>query len=212
LNLKKHKDTVVVMNKDNEDFAEIIESSLYQWLAQSWNWNAFPVFGSLVIVKAKDRVLFGIVHHIKTGSMDPIRYPFAYRKTEQELLQEQPQIFEFLKTTFDCICIGYMENNEVIYALSPEPPRIHSFVGIPSDSLSKKFLANHAYLYLIFSACAHIANIDELLLAFLVYQKKLGLIDTMVIQLFIEQYSLLTGNDYFRLKFFLKRTQHVLNI
>ena len=107
-------------------FAEVIESSLQGWLAQSWNWNCFPAFGSLVTIETKKRQLFGIVHQIQTGSMDPMRHPFPYQKTEEELLQEQPQIFEFLKTTFSCLTLGYSERERIIYLLAPEPPQIHS--------------------------------------------------------------------------------------
>lgn len=201
------------MNKIySNDFAEVIESSLSTWLAQSWQWNTLPTFGSLVTVHTKKRSLFGIVYAIQTGSMDPIRYPFAYQKTEQELLQEQPQIFEFLKTTFHCLCIGYEEKNSIVYTLSPEPPTIHAFVGIPEERQAKKFLKNHAYLHLIFGSSTTIVHTDELLLALLLYQKTLQLLSTSTVETFIEYYSLLTGNDYLRLKLFLQRAEHIIHV
>ncbi len=97
----------------NKPFAEVIESSLHGWLAQSWQWDTFPSFGSIVTIQGKKRTHFGIVHQIQTGSMDPVRYPFPYQKTEEELLKEQPQIFEFLKTTFSCLIIGYQEKGSI---------------------------------------------------------------------------------------------------
>ena len=57
----------------------------------------------MVTIQAPGRTVCGIVHQVQTGSMDPVRYPFAYQKTEAELRAEQPQIFEFLKTTFSCL-------------------------------------------------------------------------------------------------------------
>jgi len=68
--------------KHTNHFAEVIESSIAGFLAQSWQWDNFPTFGSLVIIKEKRRTLFGIVHQVQTGSMDPMRYPFTYQKTE----------------------------------------------------------------------------------------------------------------------------------
>src|SRR5688500_18584413 len=117
-------------------FAEVIESSLTGWLAQSWSWDTFPNFGSFVAIETKNRTVFGIVHQVQTGSMDPVRYPFPYQKTEEELLREQPQIFEFLKTTFSCITIGYQEKRIFSYLIAPEPPKIHSFVMHPDKEIS----------------------------------------------------------------------------
>ncbi|MCA9770514.1 hypothetical protein KC460_04055 [Candidatus Dependentiae bacterium] len=200
------------MIKSSNDFAEVIESSLHEWLAQSWQWNQFPHFGSLVVVSTNKRTLFGIVHQMQTGSMDPARYPFAYQKTEQELLAEQPQIFEFLKTTFNCMCVGYQEKGTIYYLLAPEPPTIHSFVGMPHIELAKQFFSNTAYLHLLFGLSGQIINMDELLLALLRYQKYLNALSTNKIHSFIESFCLLTGNDYRRLKLFLQRAQHIISI
>ncbi|TET06713.1 hypothetical protein E3J79_01255 [Candidatus Dependentiae bacterium] len=191
----------------NKPFAEVIESSLQGWLAQSWQWNCFPVFGSLVTIKTKKRHIFGIVHQIQTGSMDPMRHPFPYQKTEEELLQEQPQIFEFLKTTFSCLTLGYCENEKIIYLLAPEPPQIHSFVTMASKEASIRFFSNEQYLHLIFNASHQLFNIDELLLAMLKQQALFGLLNEAIILHFVETFSLLTGNDYRRLKLFLQRVE-----
>jgi len=155
------------MIKKDKCFAEVIESSFTGWLAQSWHWDRFPSFGSFVSVEGKVRTIFGIVHQINTGSMDPIRYPFPYQKTEEELLREQPQIFEFLKTTFSCATIGYQEKGTITYLIAPEPPKIHSFITYPDEQTCKKFFANTRYLHLLFTHSANIFNIDELMLVLL---------------------------------------------
>lgn len=191
-------------------FAEVIESSLSGFLAQSWEWDTFPAFGSLVTVKSGTRTLFGIVHQIQTGSMDPVRYPFPYQKTEEELRAEQPQIFEFLKTTFSCLVIGYEEKGKPVYLLAPEPAKIHAFVQpMPTDTY-KTFFASSQYLPLLFGLSGQLFNIDELLLAILNHQAKLGIITSKKIDAFVEHFSLLTGNDYRRLKLFLQRAQPLL--
>src|SRR3989337_2594100 len=136
--------------KNNKAFAEIIESSLQGWLAQSWQWNQLPSFGSMITGQTKKRTLFGIVHQIKTGSMDPIRYPFPYQKTEEELLAEQPQIFEFLKTTFSCLTIGYQEKGKLYYLIAPEPVKIHAFVEPIKPDLAKQFFYSEKYLHVLF--------------------------------------------------------------
>jgi HAS barrel domain len=197
--------------KSTKPFAEIIESSLTGWLAQSWQWDDFPSFGSLVCVENKNRILFGIVHQIQTGSMDPVRYPFAYKKTEEELLKEQPQIFEFLKTTFSCLIIGYREKSRIHYQLAPEPPKIHSFISGISSELCKEFFAHDNYLHLLFGLSNQLFNLDELLLALVKNLANNKLLTEKKLEQIIDSYSLLTGNDYRRLKLFLQRVEPITN-
>lgn len=197
--------------ENNKAFAEVIESSLTGFLAQSWQWNTFPSFGSLITVNSGSRKTIAIVHQIQTGSMDPIRYPFPYQKTEEELLNEQPQIFEFLKTTFSCLIIGYQEKGHINYLLAPEPVKIHAFVEPIEQDLCKQFYYAPTYLHVLFGFSSSIANIDELLLAIIKQQKALHCITEEKFQQFINTFSLLTGNDYRRLKLFLQRVEPMLN-
>ena len=191
-------------------FAEVIESSLTGWLAQSWAWDTFPEFGSFVAIEGKKRTVFGIVHQVQTGSMDSVRYPFPYQKTEEELLKEQPQIFEFLKTTFSCITVGYQEKKSISYLVAPEPPKIHAFVAHPAVELSKNFFASTRYMHILFTHASHIFNMDELMLALLKQHIELNILTQDKINTFMQTYSLLTGNDYRRLKLFLQRVERVV--
>ena len=191
-------------------FAEVIESSLTGWLAQSWSWDTFPEFGSFVAIEGKKRTVFGIVHQVQTGSMDPVRYPFPYQKTEEELLKEQPQIFEFLKTTFSCITIGYQEKKSMSYLIAPEPPKIHAFIMRPDVETSKIFFASTRYLHLLFTHSAQVFNMDELMLALLKQYIELNILSKDRLNSFMQTYSLLIGNDYRRIKLFLQRAEHML--
>lgn len=198
--------------KEKSAFAEIIESSLSGWTAQSWQWNRFPIFGSLVTVETQHRNLFGLVYQTQTGSMDPTRYPFPYQKTEQELLAEQPQIFEFLKTTFMSMTVGYLEHGRMIYLLAPEPAHIHAFVSEASKEQSAEFFSSEQFLHLVFGAASQQINLDELLLTILRYQKTLGILTQERLKRYVETYALLIGNDYRRLKFFAQRTEQSINL
>lgn len=189
--------------KNNNQFSEVIESSLTSWTAQCWQWDSFPTYGAIVTVAGAARTFFGLVHQVQTGSMDPTRYPFPYQKTEEELLREQPQIFEFLKTTFSCLVVGYEEKGRIHYMLAPEPAKIHAFVGAANKELSHEFFADERYLHLVFNA--QLPNVDDLLLAILYNQAALGLLTEHKLGTFIHTFSLLTGNDYRRLKLFLQR-------
>lgn len=191
-------------------FGEIIESSLYGWLGQTWQWDTCAHFGSLVTVTGSERTFYGIVHQVETGSMDPIRYPFPYQKTEEELRREQPQIFEFLKTTFSCITVGYQEKFKQYYLLPPEPPKIHSFIQPATKDETKTFFAKSTYLHTLFGLSNKVRNFDELLLAILQQQIALDILSDIKLNTFVETYSLLTGNDYRRIKLFLHRVEQLL--
>ncbi len=193
-------------------FGEVIESSLSIIKAQCWKWDDFPSFGSLVTIEIQKRTLFGLVHHIQTGSLDAQRTVFAYQKTEEELQQEQPQIFEFLCTTFSCLILGYKEQGKIIYQVPPEPPKIHTFIYRATELDSSSFFSHEHYLPLLFSFAHHTFSLDELLLALLKNIANTKALTPEALNNFIQTFSLLTANDYRRLKLFLQRAQAVIQL
>ncbi len=192
-------------------FAEIIESNLSTWTAQCWQWDTPSTFGSLVVTSHNSLQIFGIVHSIKTGSMDPVRQPVPYQKTEEELQREQPQIFEFLQTTFTCITVGYQEDNNFFYHLPDQPPKIHAFVANATDEQYQQFFAQEQFLHLLFNLSNQILNLDELLLAILKQLIKKGILHEKNLHNFIETFAMLCKNDYQKLKVFLQRVDQFLN-
>ncbi len=192
-------------------FAEVIESSLQGWLAQCWQWDNVPQFGSMVAIETKKRILFGVVYQMQTGSHDTMRVPFAYQKTEEELRAEQPQIFAFLRTTFFCVLLGYKEKNNLFHVLAPEPAKIHAFVRPMTYHEKIEFFATTFYLPLLFSN-VHLlgSSLEELLLAILREMKNENLLTPIILEYFMQDFSLLTGSDYKRLKLFLQRAQPLI--
>ena len=203
------------------NFAEVIESSLDSFTAQCWQWDYFPHFGSLVQVESQTHTIFGCVVQVQTGSMDSTRSAFPYQKTEDELRTEQPQIFEFLKTTFVVQIIGYTEKAYLVptpagptpaftYLLAPTPTKIHTFVRECSIDVTKQFFSSSDFLHLLFSFQQKIPNLDELLLAILQRLNKQQALAQTFLDTFCQTFSLLTSNDYRRLKLFLKRIESIL--
>ncbi len=194
----------------NNYFAEIIESSLDHYTAQSWQWDNYPTFGSLVQVQDAHKTIFGIVSHIQTGSIDPTRSPYPYQKTEAELRAEQPQIFEFLKTTFLVQIVGYTQmtnQDKIFYILPPTPCKIHSFVAPCTHSQAIHFFTRPDFLHLLFAFYQNIPNLDELLLAMLKHLLHEKIFDLNTLDSFCQIFTLQTGNDYRRLKLFLQRVE-----
>ena len=199
------------MNNKKIYFSEVIESSLQGWIAQTWKWDNIPEFGSIITTKSNDKTIFGIINQVNIGSIDPVRSPFPYQKTEEELLKEQPQIFEFLKTTFNCINVGYKEKHKIFHLISPTPPKIHSFVSKATKEEIIEFFQSEKYLHILFGLSNQIFNLDELLLAILKNLHGEKLLTSEKLNNFVKTFSLLTGNDYRRLKLFLQRMQNILD-
>ncbi|MCK4517722.1 hypothetical protein KAT92_03030 [Candidatus Babeliales bacterium] len=196
------------MQNNNKPFAEIIESSLDSFLAQCWQWDNFPKFGSLVQVQNDELTILGCVVAVQTGSMDPMRYPFPHQKTLDELKIEQPQIFEFLKTTFTVKVLGYKETTPT-YTLPPYPGKIHSFIELCPPTLAHEFFSKPDFLYLLFSSTNPIEHFDDLLLAILKQLASTKQLSNNLFDTFSQTLSLLTGNDYRRMKLLLKRVGSV---
>lgn len=237
----------------NAPFAEVIISSLQQWTAQSWQWNVRPDFASLMVVQDGNRTIFGLVQSIQTGSWQTERAPFPYQKTEEELLRDQPHIFEFLQTTFTCLTVGHVNSNEMLdklnalstttsplrslrvtdaggsieklerekskgennstnihYHYAPQPPKIHAFVRPATPDEAQAFFSDDRYVAMIFGAQNDPHCLDELLLALLKQRSVANQLSQDQFKKFIDTYSLLTGNDYRRLKLFLHRAQPVI--
>lgn len=199
-----------MIEKNNKPFSEVIESSLEEITAQCWDWDSFPTFGSLVEVNSSNIKIFGCVSSINTGSLDSNRYPFPYKKTEEELKADHPHIFEFLKTLFKIKVLGYMEENRIYYMLPPSPAKIHSFVNSSSEEFSKTFFSKSDFLYPLFSGGFGINQTDDILLAIFRNMSKSKFLTPEKMNDICQTLSLITGNDYRKIKLFLKRTKSLL--
>ena len=199
-----------MINQNNKiSFAEVLESSISTFKAQSWQWDAIPEFGSLVTATSNGRTIFGLIYDITTGPIDPIRQPVAYQKTEEELLKEQPQIFEFLSTSFSCIAIGYEEHGTFFYNLPPQPPKMHTFVSHATTQQYEKCFASAQFLHLLFNFQLPI-NLQELLLAVIKHQISKKTLTKKRLNEFIESFFILNKNNYLQTKMFLSRLQQLL--
>jgi hypothetical protein len=111
----------------DEEIAEVIGSSNTEFIAESSLLHNSPPFGSFIKVKGRETI-YAVVFNAYTHSLEPNRLAIAYHRSEQELRDEQPQIFELLKTKFEAVIIGYESEGAIRPYLPPQPPRLHSFV------------------------------------------------------------------------------------
>ena len=142
--------------------AEVIESSTTEFTAQTRELNGAPPFGSFVNVGTAPTSI-AMIYDISTGSTDINRRPVAYGKTEEELREEQPQIFELLRTEIKAKIVGYVDTHGVRQCIPPQPPRLHSFVYTCTPEEVQAFTQHFDY----FRTLAGIGGIlsDELLIA-----------------------------------------------
>lgn len=190
----------------NNYFGEIIESSITHFIFQTWDWKVQSPFGSVITVKNKDEIIYGIVYQIKTGSCQGDRQVHTYQKPLEELEVEQPHIFSFLKTTVYALPLGYKKNNTIIGALPLKPCLIHAFVSLaPVDELKTLFAKNCSYLNHLFALQQDLFSLDELLLGLIAFQESLDPFFKNNRETFLSAYSLLIGNDYTRLQFFVEK-------
>lgn len=188
---------------------EVVHSTISQWTTQAWQYDCYPEFGTVVCLQSAQVQIFGVVYYIKTGSDDPARQAFAFQKTPAELVQEQPQIFACLKTNFSAIPLGYLQAEQLVYAMPPRPPQMHSFVRLASPAELVNLLANSGCVQALFSQYAKVEYFEELLLAFLRYLEQNSLVSRALLMQISEQLLLATTNDYRRLKMFMDRVRDI---
>lgn len=156
------------------------------------------------------RTIYAVISGTMIGSDDPSRKPFAYKLSKEELVYQQPQIFSVLQTTMTGIVVGYEQDSTICHMVAPEPAEIHSFVRPATSQEVQRFVTKPTYVQLLFSANSALNNVDELLLALVRYLKSQDALSGKSLQDMVGTYSLLTGNDYRRLKLLLSRMQQVI--
>ena len=181
---------------------EVVESSTTELIAQARELHGAPSFGQFVRVEAAMPVV-GIVFNVFTHSIEANRRPTAYGKTEAELRLEQPQIFELLRTEFQALVIGYLDGDESVQILPPQPARIHSFVYLCSDEQVRAFTRTDDYLRSILNTSK--VPTDELVIAVLRHAVRAhGHAPSYLVQMG-KELSRLLSDDYDRLSSIIRR-------
>lgn len=142
--------------------AEVIESSTAQFTAQARELNGSPPFGAFVKVGSAPTSI-AMICDIKTGTTEPNRRPVAYGKTEEELREEQPQIFELLRTELTAKIVGYADETGMKQCIPPQPPRLHSFVACCAPDEILQFTGRFDYFRTLLGLGGTLS--DELMIA-----------------------------------------------
>jgi len=191
--------------RDEDYVGEVIESSTTELIAETRELHGAPSFGRFIRVDSEVPII-GLVFNVFTHSIEPNRRPMAYGKTEEELRLEQPQIFELLRTEFQALVVGYVDEKGPVQTLPPQPARIHSFAYLCDDEEVRAFTRSDDYLRSILST-AKIPT-DELLIATLRHTLQAhGSSSTCLVRMG-KELSRLLGDDYDRLSSIIRRIAH----
>ena len=123
--------------------AEVIASSTREILAEVYPDAEVPAFGSWVQVETEDldgrggAVLYGLVSHAETGSVEPGRQAVALgaEYDRDRLRREMPQLLELIRTTVRAQILAFWDGSSmrdgrphVRQTLPPRPAALHDRV------------------------------------------------------------------------------------
>jgi hypothetical protein len=147
---------------------EVIAVTTTSFVAQSYQLNQAPAFGSLVIVPGPDgREHFGLCGGTETGGIEPGRHAMAWGSADGDdgdIYQRQPQLAHVLRTTFTCIQVGYRaEDGRVLQRVPPSPPRVHERVWVADTATVRGFFTSLSYLRFLLRSGAD--SVEDLMAA-----------------------------------------------
>jgi len=149
--------------------AEVIESSTRQFVAEVYEDDDAPSFGTWVRVEGRDgREMYGLVSHVEIASYDGNRQPVALGASEEDRRREWPMVQELLRTTVRAQVLAYRDDSGgVRQTLPPQPPGIHAFVYPCTKDLVRELAAPYDFLRTLVTQANDEIPTDDLLVAVL---------------------------------------------
>ena len=156
----------------SQKLGEVVEASTVQVVAQSYELNVAPPFGSLVWLPqgppGASGALYGVVTLIETTALDASRRPMARgqdAESRQAVFEQHPQLTELFRTHFPIKILGNATDGTIRHTLPPLPPEIHQFVYTCTREQVGMFTDSPGYLPLLLATTGPAA--DEAATAFL---------------------------------------------
>ena len=128
------------MPESSHPVAEVIASSTREILAEVYAEAQVPAFGSWVEIETEDgMVLYGLVSHAETGSVEPGRQAVALgaHYDRDRIRREMPQILELVRTTVRAQVLAYWDGQKKVegrplvrQTLPPRPAALHDRVRV----------------------------------------------------------------------------------
>lgn len=201
------------MPKEYLHMGEVIEANTQQFKAQvlrnerGTEWARVPALGALVRVDCQEThtQVLGVVCQVETTGVDSVHRPVALNLTREQLRQQQPQIFDLLRTDFLAVTAGFIDKGTYFQYFPPYPPQIHDFAFSCSDEEVKRFTDR---LFCLRTLLANPAVNDEVVAAFVRHAQHCRAGDTDFLLRAGRELSGLLKDNYERLSGILLRIQH----
>lgn len=192
---------------------EVIEANTQQFKAQvlrnarGTEWARVPALGALVRVHCQETntQVLGVVCQVETTGVDSVHRPVALNLTREQLRQQQPQIFDLLRTDFLAVTAGFIDKGIYFQYFPPYPPQIHDFAFRCSDEEVKRFTDR---LFCLRTLLANPAVNDEVVAAFVRQAQRCRVGDADFLLRAGRELSGLLKDNYERLSGILLRIQH----
>ena len=107
---------------------EVVETSVAQFTAQACRFGVAPPFGGFVRVDLPECTVYGVVHAIHSGSVDPGGRPVMRGRDgmrDGAIYAENPDLEQVLRTEFAALAIGFDEGGVLRPYLPTRPPPLH---------------------------------------------------------------------------------------
>jgi hypothetical protein len=156
---------------DEQRVGEVITASTTGFVAECHELYQIPPLGGLLKINDGDVVLYGVLYHATTQSLEAGRRPVArgrYNTSSEAIYNDNPQLTELLRSEFTALLIGHKQERNLHYYLPPTPARIHSFVYQCSAEEARGFSTSWDFLNIIINAHISIPT-EELIAASLRY-------------------------------------------
>ena len=135
--------------------AEVIETSSTGFTAQCYDLNAAPPLGSLVKTSIDGSVIFAVIAHVQTSSLEPGRKPVARgrdEQTEDAIFEANPQLEKLMRCEVQAVIVGHEIEGDIRHYLPPRPARLHGFVYDCGDEEVRSFSQKTGFVTLLLSA------------------------------------------------------------
>jgi len=118
--------------------AEVIASSTREVVAEVYPTSEVPAFGAWVEIETESgAILYGLVSHAETGSVEPGRQAVALGHDRETLRREMPQLLDLIRTVVRAQILAYWDGTTrrdgepvVRQTLSPRPAELHDRVRL----------------------------------------------------------------------------------
>jgi hypothetical protein len=189
----------------DKPWGEIITSSLTSWEVCSWDQDLFPDYGALVATRHENTIYYGIIINSTIQSIYSSGPPITYQQSPEQLKQTHPELSLLFKTVLTCLPIGFAEDISILYQLPARPPKIHTIVKTPTNTIIKAFFSNPSYIRLLHTYLSQPSQFDEIILAIIHCLEKNQLMQPPILQDILHTLAMIMGNEYNRIRFLLER-------